>query len=1246
MTALSTAAAALAAGSTVEFRSDLTSAIAANGTEPFVYWNHKFYWDETRREAQGIGLGTGFTNCTHALFSDDNDLWYATSSYDTPVVWNCPAYGHPYEWHFMSPDGTYWCKRSTEEALQYRTRADWSTSPWIEADKTPTWTAATSYPESIEWHAAMGKALFRSSSVVVALDTAQFLIDASWTPETLAIAPFATTANKSSFKYCTALRSCVAFGVNYGATQDNTYLIREDGTMETMAGQPPRWVMNGNVIIDTPDVDKYAYFVDDPLKQTGYLIERQPYSLASTGTQSRVWRMDNSGTAWNGGWIEAGYTDLFSKARSDSAAIGVRAALVSVPNYGVVWALRQNTSARIDSFLWKPPSAARRGSRIIKVVTGRDNTAPATPTTLEGVAIDDGTISLSCAVAADAVIPGAATSGTSVYRWYFSADMSNFTLLAETAAPSHVHAGLSDATTYYYQVSAVDFIGNESPLSDAIAVTTQAAGGVNDPPEWRTGAISLSAYPGQAISYTIRWGATPTGNDVWDINGDPLTFSEQATGTLALLGLSCSSAGVIAGTVPSGTTPQSVTAVIGASDGEFTATKSILVTVYEPPTSGVDPDYTTRAEMPGVFYATNWIERRRGAQGYTSADGTLTDQELDPTYYQTNPAHSDRSNDVGDGLGTNWIETDAAIAGPVGGACYGIRRLYRVSSRSVDGAVIAPWGKMPVNYIGGADSAEGYPGYHIGEKGTAGEGQRFKYVETVSDPLLGTATFNTTNRPCGRHFYLQFLIRLDRDLMWYRERHIRGSHLAGAGAGLLNKLVFVTGGQTSDQVAIVNGNMIGLLRPYFQNGNANPGWKLVRPHKGYPDEDFWCPAIDNAASGEPVASSTVPYESMLRRYGYSTGENQMTEPLQSYWSETITDPPAEYQALPGFRRSTHILPNEAEALGVDSYEVNLLSQAWRSYPYGGFDEATKKYLPLLNIPTETWAGGLEPDRWHVVEMLFSDQYDAPVNDSAIRYAVKEPCYPRFVALWAAPLGEAPKLLGYTNQGQVASGPISQSVGPGAIPSRLCDQNPILLKWQNSEYDGVCYSGWMVIGPSYHPSAMEPTATQFDVILYHTVTSTLREDFGAYTTNSNRTSVWASADGWGDDSTLGFTKGALAAPAYRPPLPFNPLDQGLSGGQWGIYHQAEILSTRLIGASATTPGGLVRQIHRVTMREALPLVPVAATSPTDIQDGFVAHHINDRKSQDKRLYYGPTILSVDPIPFPGHLGTPLPTPWRD
>lgn len=350
-TVLGTLAEAMAPGSTIEFASGaLPSAMCDNNGERVVYWNNKFYWDAERNEAQAIAIGTGFTAMTHMLYSASLNTWARTTPFDAPSVLACTNLGHPYSWHFMTPDGTYWCKRSTEIAFAYRRRSNWSTGPWAAASKTPLFAATSStWPETAEWHAAMGNAIFRIGSTAWALDVQQFLENGTWGAAQLPIAPASTQAEYAAMGYCTALQSMICFR---SAANAQCYRIRPDGSMETI-GPVPRYVLNGNRTMTSADTNKYAMFVDDPRGLTGYLLERQP---TDSTLPNRVWKMNNQGPTWDGTWSEIGTHELFHKARADGKAPGGTAITCSIPEYGVVWALRQRGTTYCDSFLWKPPA--------------------------------------------------------------------------------------------------------------------------------------------------------------------------------------------------------------------------------------------------------------------------------------------------------------------------------------------------------------------------------------------------------------------------------------------------------------------------------------------------------------------------------------------------------------------------------------------------------------------------------------------------------------------------------------------------------------------------------------------------------------------------------------------------------------------------------------------------------------------------------------------------------------------------
>ena len=346
----------LAPGQSVEFNSDATNTWCNNSNEPVVYWNHKFHWDEINKEAQIIGIGTGFANFRHAWYMDATNEWGYGPSFDPVSLWPVTNLGHPYQWHTMTPDGTYWVKRSTEKSFQYRKRSDRASGAWSGASKTPDYVGTfTSWPEALDYHHAMDKAILRYGATVMAIDLAGHVGVGSWGYETLPIAPSITrSGDKCAMHYCHALQSMIFFGVNDGATQDSQYILRADGSFEQMTGgKPPRYVMNGNITLTSTDTERYCLFVDDPLKQSAYLLERQP---ASSTLPNRVWKMNNTGTAWDGTWTEIGTTDVFKKPRADRKSIGTRPAVCAITTYGVVWVLRQVDVTRCDSFLWRPPA--------------------------------------------------------------------------------------------------------------------------------------------------------------------------------------------------------------------------------------------------------------------------------------------------------------------------------------------------------------------------------------------------------------------------------------------------------------------------------------------------------------------------------------------------------------------------------------------------------------------------------------------------------------------------------------------------------------------------------------------------------------------------------------------------------------------------------------------------------------------------------------------------------------------------
>jgi hypothetical protein len=88
------------------------------------------------------------------------------------------------------------------------------------------------------------------------------------------------------------------------------------------------------------------------------------------------------------------------------------------------------------------------------------------------------------------------------------------------------------------------------------------------------------------------------------------------TAVLALVGLTINSAGLVAGTIPVGFEPQTLTAQIGVSDAEFTVTFDLIITVADASTAAAD--WAVRSRADGVFWACNGEEFVRGIPGYTT----------------------------------------------------------------------------------------------------------------------------------------------------------------------------------------------------------------------------------------------------------------------------------------------------------------------------------------------------------------------------------------------------------------------------------------------------------------------------------------------------------------------------------------------------------------------------------------------------------------------------------------------------
>lgn len=105
-------------------------------------------------------------------------------------------------------------------------------------------------------------------------------------------------------------------------------------------------------------------------------------------------------------------------------------------------------------------------SKLIPVI---DVTAPTTPGGFTATAISASQINLSWTASTDAV-------GVTGYKIYRGTSAGSLTLLTTVSgATTYQNTGLGAATSYYYQVSAVDAASNEGARAAAVQATTQAS---------------------------------------------------------------------------------------------------------------------------------------------------------------------------------------------------------------------------------------------------------------------------------------------------------------------------------------------------------------------------------------------------------------------------------------------------------------------------------------------------------------------------------------------------------------------------------------------------------------------------------------------------------------------------------------------------------------------------------------------------------------------------------------------------
>lgn len=857
-------------------------------------------------------------------------------------------------------------------------------------------------------------------------------------------------------------------------------------------------------------------------------------------------------------------------------------------------------------------------SRIIKTIGALDRTPPLTPGGLTATVVGATQINLACAVTTDP--QGSVTesaSGVAAYRFYGGTSAALLSLLVSGTARTYAHDGLTPETTYYYAVTAVDVAGNESARSDVVSATTEAATQPNRAPVWTDVPITITAYPGDSVSRQFTQGRVAGATDVWDLDGDTLEFSERATGVLALLGLSISPTGLLSGTIPSDADPQSLTARIGADDGQFVAVKEIGIVVAS--TADADADWEARALAPGVFWATNFRDVVRGVPGCTAINGqvgrahdrsVISSIEDLPT--GVDPIIPLQLYDYGDGWG--WLRLGTDPESEISGQRLQMRRHRRWWNGQPGCDWLSPERNYaPLDYVG-IDAGTGVVNERRGIVGTVGEGATFPFVETWID---GTArpTQNSDAKPCVREFYMQVQLYFG-DSLYRRSRHSSMQRFPILNYSDSLKLIFINGGQSGSQVAarMLFQSVMGTM--FYSGSTPTPGWKNWLSVAGTSHE--FETGLD---LGTPAVTSTSPLEQAIQRYGPSgramfrgtfTREGGITPVIDRDWI-----PP------------TH--PNATGDWATD----NSLAAPWRGYQYEGFSGA----LPYEGF---TWsdvtsAGLFRPNTWHVFEALVSVQVRQPVNASVLVPSQVDPVGPVFVAFWMAPRGEPLQNIGYL--GMPHTGNLSRR-GPGHYGF---DWNPdsknCTFKYQDANDETMSCTGFVLVGAA--EGFAEPTTTTFYALRAISPGKLQPTDVAPFLGDAKSFNP-GSVDDFGAGAVVNFASGVLYNTAYWPDNPALDGDRTVRnfGGQYVVTRteytgQQTTVVNPWPGATGTVTG----PVHKFTV-ETMHAAPSAGDRLV-----FVAVTDVNAPQSMREVSYGELIFSMEPIPAPGHLGTPLPMPWR-
>jgi len=224
-------------------------------------------------------------------------------------------------------------------------------------------------------------------------------------------------------------------------------------------------------------------------------------------------------------------------------------------------------------------------------VTTYSNTPPTTPGDVTATAINDQKVQVTWSASTDPV-------GIKHYLIFSGPSPRNLTQIGETQATvtQFINYGLTQGTTYYYGVEAVDNDGNTSAMSKIASVTTPV------PPSAPTG---LSATPLSTSKISLSWQPAVTG-------GLPIQFYQIFSGPSAT---QLSQIGNATGTTYTNSSLSPSTtyyyAVVSVDTGNDTSPRSLVVSATTPAIPAAPTGLTASAESV-TKVALSWSEMATG----------------------------------------------------------------------------------------------------------------------------------------------------------------------------------------------------------------------------------------------------------------------------------------------------------------------------------------------------------------------------------------------------------------------------------------------------------------------------------------------------------------------------------------------------------------------------------------------------------------------------------------------------------